>query len=157
MKRKIFFCSVFIIFAAQLNINLYNSDFMVSIAIIMFSLFAFIFGKYPILPVALIVAPCVFLSRVLYYFIQTGTLQGTLISYGPEIIFYLVYGICTWLYLSKINFKITKSSMILPFIAIDYLANLCELLLRNGGYTFSLSLQIILIIVAVLRTVLGGT
>lgn len=156
MQRKIFFCSVLIIFAAQFNINLYNSDFKISVAVILFSLFAFILGKYPILPITLIVAPGVFISRVLYYFLQAGTINGSLISYGPEIVFYLVYGICTYLYLNKINFKISKSYLIIPFIFIDYLSNLFELLLRNGLYTFTFQLQIVLIIVAILRTVLIG-
>jgi len=156
MKRKIFFCSVLIIFAAQFNINLYNSDFMIAVAVILFSLFAFILGRYPILPITFIVAPGVFLSRALFYFVQTGTMQGSVISYGPEIVFYLVYGICICLYFNKIDFKLTKSYMLVPIVAIDYLANLSELLLRNGINTFTLQLQIILLIVAILRTILIG-
>lgn len=157
MKRKIFFCSVLIIFAAQFNINLYNSDFMIAVAVILFSLFAFILGRYPILPITLIVAPGVFLTRVLFYFLQTGTVQGSLLSYGPEIVFYLSYGIFIYLYFNRIDFKITKSYMLLPIVVIDYIANLFELLLRNGIYTFTIQLQFILIIVAILRTVLVGS
>ena len=49
------------------------------------------FGKYPILPVTVISALCVFFSRTLMHWLRFGSWNPQ--SYFPEMFFYLVYGV----------------------------------------------------------------
>ena len=55
--------SAAVIIGAQISISLFESDFRVSIGIFGIFMSLILFGKYPILPVTVISALCVFFSR----------------------------------------------------------------------------------------------
>lgn len=152
MKRRILPFSFLIIIAAQLNINLFNSDFKISIAIILFSIFAMVFGKYPVIPITFIVSPGVFISRILMIYVQTNSISGAFNSYAPEIAFYFTYGIFIYIYMNIINFDLSSHSKLIPLIFGDYLANLAEMIFRQGIGAFNLNIQIILLAFAIART-----
>ena len=59
--------SAAVIIGAQISISLFESDFRVSIGIFGIFMSLILFGKYPILPVTVISALCVFFSRTLMH------------------------------------------------------------------------------------------
>ena len=59
--------SAAVIIGAQISISLFESDFRVSIGIFGIFMSLILFGKYPILPVTVISALCVFFSRTLIH------------------------------------------------------------------------------------------
>ena len=85
--RLVLFSVLLLLLAAQLNINLFDSDFKISLASILLTVLVFIFGSFPLLPVVLLTTPGVYLSRILYAWLKTGTLDGVWLAYGPEILF----------------------------------------------------------------------
>lgn len=127
--------SIAVMIGAQLNMNFFITDFKISIGIIIFSVALVLSGKYPILPVTFLSGMGVFASRILVHWFQNG--EWMISGYFPELIFYLVYGICFFGYCKKQNYKLTAMSA-LPLICFDYLANLTELVLRlgTGAFTF---------------------
>lgn len=62
---RILLVSAAVIIGAQISISLFESDFRVSIGIFGIFMSLILFGKYPILPVTVISALCVFFSRTL--------------------------------------------------------------------------------------------
>lgn len=151
MKYKVLKLSLLTVLAAQIKINLMYSDFNISIGIIMFSVFVLIIGNYPVLKVAILTAPLVFLSRILMGFSHTYSFEDILMSHGPEVVFYLVYGILTFLYFRNIKFNVNKFVKLFPLFFCDYLANLAELLIREGLGAFNYSVQLVLLVIAVIR------
>lgn len=154
MKHKILKLSLLIVLAAQIKINLIYSDFNISIGIIMFSVFVLIIGNYSVLKVAILTAPLVFLSRILMEFLHTYSFEDILVSHGPEVVFYLVYGIFTYLYFKNIKFKVNKLVKLLPLFFCDYLANFAELLIREGVGAFDYNVQLVLLGVALIRLIM---
>ena len=64
---RILLVSAAVIIGAQISISLFESDFRVSIGIFGIFMSLILFGKYPILPVTVISALCVFFSRTLMH------------------------------------------------------------------------------------------
>ena len=91
--------SAAVIIGAQISISLFESDFRVSIGIFGIFMSLILFGKYPILPVTVISALCVFFSRTLMHWLRFGSWNPQ--NYFPEMFFYLVYGILFFLYCRK--------------------------------------------------------
>lgn len=149
--RLVLFSVLLLLLAAQLNMNLFGSAFKISLASILLPVLVFLFGSFPLLPVVLLTAPGVYLSRVLYAWLKTGTLDGVWLANSPEILFYLVYGLCLYFYFRQQNFKISSWWRLLPLALWDYLANLTEMLCRVGTGAFVSDVQLSLILVAAIR------
>ena len=90
--------TIIIILAAQVNMNLFISNFKISIGIIMFSVFVLLNGKFPIIPVTLLSAAGVYISRVAVYWFNQGSLGTAVLDCFPEMVFYLAYGLLFFLY-----------------------------------------------------------
>ena len=69
---RILLVSAAVIIGAQISISLFESDFRVSIGIFGIFMSLILFGKYPILPVTVISALCVFFSRTLMHWLAVG-------------------------------------------------------------------------------------
>lgn len=150
---RILLVSATVIIGAQISISLFESDFRVSIGIFGIFMSLILFGEYPILPVTLISAVCVSLSRALMHWLRLGTWEPQ--AYFPEMLFYLVYGILFYLYCRKKDYELTLYS--LPWLFLfDYLANMTELLTRMSLEAFSLQSQAGVLLVALLRTAIAG-
>ena len=74
--------SAAVIIGAQISISLFESDFRVSIGIFGIFMSLILFGKYPILPVTVISALCVFFSRTLMHWLRFGSWNPQ--NYFPE-------------------------------------------------------------------------
>ena len=151
MKRQVLACSLLVVLAAQINVSPFGSDFRISVAVVLLPLFALIFGKYPLLPVAGVSALGVFASRMLWSLLEHGVPNAA--GYWPEMVFYLVYGALLYLYLRRTGFQTQGRGRFLVLIALDYAANLAETFCR-GGDMATVRVQASLLLVAAIRTAL---
>ena len=142
---RILLVSAAVIIGAQISISLFESDFRVSIGIFGIFMSLILFGKYPVLPVTVISALCVFFSRTLMHWLRFGSWNPQ--SYFPEILFFLD---CR-----KNDYELSTYSLPWMFL-FDYLANITELLSRMGMDAFSFQSQAGVLLVALLRTALAG-
>ena len=143
--------SLAIIIGAQINFNLFHTDFKISIGIIAFAVALAIFGKYRIIPIACFSAAGVMGIRALLYWMNWGIMDPG--RFFPEFIFYLVYGISFFLYCRKRNYRITVQAAGMLFV-IDAFANLVELVCRASKYVADWQMVSSILLIAVLRTVI---
>lgn len=142
---------IIIVLAAQINMNLYISNFKISIGIVMFSIFLLLTGEYPIIPVTLLSAAGVYASRIAMYWFRQGTIGNSVAVYFPEMVFYLTYGVLFFLYCRKRDYD-WGHFHIPAFFVFDYISNLAELLLRLNTGAFTWKNQLSILLVALLRT-----
>lgn len=150
--KTAFFLSILITFTAQLNIDLFNSNFKISIAIICFPLFLILLDEFPVFPVTFLSAIGVYLSRVLLFWLRNGFFLEVLDTFLPELFFYLWYGCLLCVYCYFFKNKLCKTNLLIPIFLLDYTANLLELLLRFQFDAFELRTQIGIVLVALFRT-----
>lgn len=143
-----------IILAAQLNINLFVSDFKISVAVVLLPVFSCLLSGFNLPVVTLLCAPGVFLFRSAYHWLTTDSWQGVLTAYGPEMFFYLVYGFFLYGYLRRGSLHKDYTLLLPVLTGIDYLANLAELSFRLGTGVFAMEIQPRLILVALGRSLL---
>lgn len=142
--------SAAIVIGAQVSFNLFHTDFKISIGILMYSVALAVLGEYQVIPVTVLSAAGVFLSRILLYWLNWGMLSYNI--YFPEFIFYLVYGVSFYAFCRKNHYEISMQSC--PILLIfDCLANLVELLCRVPTYTINWTTIFSIFLIAVLRTV----
>ena len=147
--KQILFISLAIVIGAQISFNLYNSDFKISIGILVFSISLLFLGKYPVIPTTILSAIGVSAVRAIMLWLQTGSFH--FLRFVPEMIFYLVYGTLFYFYIKRNNYELSVRSSIFLFL-FDFLSNNIELLLRYPSYQYTSHTYVSLILVAMLRT-----
>lgn len=152
--KQIRILSLLIVLAAQIHLNVFTNNFLVSIGILLFPIFVYLFQEIPLIPITLLSGAGVFLSRVLIYGLQSGIHIDNFINFFPEFFFYLAYGMTSYIYFKQNNYKLQGKFWPFLFLLMDYGANLVELLLRLGLGAFSLKMQMNIILVAVIRTLI---
>ena len=150
--QRIALCSLSVILAAQLSVNLFFADFEISVAVTLLPLFLFLMTDFPLPATTLCAAAGVFLMRLFLSFLRYGDLQVAERLF-PEMIFYISYGLLLYLCDRLRQKKAAGYRILLPFlVGIDYISNLLELLFRAGTDAFHPSTQLGIFLVAVLRT-----
>lgn len=149
--RQNLLCIFWMVLASQVNINLFGSDFRISIACTLLPLYVLVLGEYPVWAVSAASAAGSFALRVTWVWLNTGVFSGA--GYWQEMLFYVVYGLLTELWMRRLRFRVTVWTDLLPLCAIDFVSNLAELFCRGGGLLTVRALAG-LGAVAVLRTVL---
>lgn len=96
--KQIGILSLLIVLAAQVNLDVFTNNFLVSIGILLFPVFVYLFQEIPLIPITLLSGAGVFLSRILIYGIQSGFHTDNVINHFPEVFFYLTYGIASYFY-----------------------------------------------------------
>lgn len=152
--KQVGILSLLIVVAAQVNLNLFTNNFLVSTGILLFPVFVYLFQQIPLIPVTLLSGVGVFLSRVFIYGVQYGFCVDHFVDFFPELVFYLIYGLASYVYFRRNHYKLQGRYWPFFFFLMDYGANLAELLLRLGTGAFSLHMQMNIILVAVIRTLL---
>jgi len=147
-KQQTVLISLAIVIGAQVHFDLFHTDFKISIGIWMFSVALAIFGEYKILPVTVISATGVLLTRGLFYWLSWGAMDVG--RFLPEFISYLAYGTFFYLYFRKKNYEIKTSSAGMLFV-IDLMANMIELLCRIQSYKMNWQTIVSFILIAGLR------
>ena len=146
-------CSLIIILAAQLSMNLFIADFKISIAIIFLAVFCLLTEAFPLIPVTFCSAFGVFALRVFVYWLRSGDWGGGVAAFFPETSFYICYGLLLWLYRCwGRSGDFAGPLAVLPLVFIDYAANFTELLVRLQTGAFAFKTQSGIFFVACLRT-----
>lgn len=153
-KKQMLSFSIFIILLAQINLDIFASNFRVSMGILLFPILIFLYRQIAVLPITLLAGAGVYLSRVLIHSLQYGFVPHALADFFPELIFYYVYGSIFHLYFRKRDFKLPHKGCYIALFFMDYLANLTELVCRLQLDAFAVSLQINILLVALARTVI---
>lgn len=146
--------SLFVIFAAQINLDIFTSNFRVSLGILVIPISIFLLGQVPLSVITLLSGLGVYLSRLLLFFARSDFSTAVLKNMFPETIFYFSYGFLTYLYFKRHQYKFQKGAGFFFLFLMDYAANFMELLLRLGLQSFELKLQVSILIVAGIRTLL---
>lgn len=149
--RRMVICSVLMIFAAQLSLNLFSSELIISIAIVLPACFVMIWGKYPVLPAAFLAGIGNFVLRTTVNWLSSGKIDGS--GLWQEMVFYFAYGLLFYCCCRRAGWSFDRWQQLLWLVGIDYLSNLAELICRGGGL-LSLQMHLGLLAVAVLRTAL---
>lgn len=152
--KQIGLFSLLIVLAAQVNLDVFTNNFLVSIGILLFPVFVYLFQEIPLIPITLLSGVGVFLSRILIYGLQSGFHMDAAINHFPEFFFYLTYGIASWIYFKHHDYKLQGRNWPAVLLFMDYGANLVELLFRLGLDAFTLKMQGNIILVAFVRTLI---
>ncbi|SHH02264.1 sensor histidine kinase [Tepidibacter thalassicus] len=152
--KKILVIAFTVSFVSQIYVNLFISDFRISVAVIFFSLFLILFEKIDIIKASVVTSAIVFLFRVLVYSIINLNLYKSFVANYPVVIFYLLYGV-----LFKIFNIGNKKNIYVIFASLwtcDFISNTCEILFRiNNKLNSDIYIIIkILAAVALFRSIL---
>lgn len=153
-RKQILSFSIFIILLAQINLNIFASNFRVSMGILLLPILVFLYQRIAVMPTMLLSGVGVYLSRVLIHALQYGFEAHALLDFFPELIFYYVYGSLFFLYFRKHDYQLPHKGCYIVLFFMDYLANLTELICRLQLDAFALSLQGNILLVALIRTVI---
>lgn len=151
--KKTLILSGIVAVTSQIYMNVIIADFRVSVAIILFPIFLYIFDDMDAIKTGFACAMGVYLLRVLVYFINHGNLQETLWSYFPEIFFYTFYSIF-FKVLNKKENSLNFKKLYITLIISDFCSNLVEVLIRNFYNSHPLTRDVVttIMIVAVVRS-----
>lgn len=116
---------------------------LISIAVICFPVFLYLLDYMPLIPVTILSASGVYISRVLLYWLQHGNIRYFFRPYLPEFFFYLIYGCLLYVYTRAVKSGWSVVRLLPSLVLIDYFSNLTELLLRVGTEALVLHTQLI--------------
>ena len=153
-KKQILSFSILIVLLAQINLDIFASNFRVSMGILLLPILIFLYQAIAVTPIVLLAGAGVYLSRVLIHSLQYGFAVHSLLDFFPELIFYYVYGGLFQLHFRKHSYKLPHSGCFLALIFMDFLANLTELVCRLQLDAFTVSLQTNILLVALVRTLI---
>lgn len=151
-KKKSLTFSIYIILLAQINLDIFASNFRVSMGVMLLPVLVFLYQKIAVLPITIWAGLGVYLSRVLLQAPRHPFTPQLWLDFFPELIFYLIYGSLFYLYFRRQDYKLPHKNSYIALFLMDYLANLSELLCRLQWDAFALSLQINILLVALIRT-----
>lgn len=148
--------AIIIAITSQINMNLIKSNFRVSVAIILFPVFLYLFDELDSIETGVMCAISVYILRVSIYFIENGSFIEILFAYFPEIFFYTFFSIFFKIFnktITTINFK----RLLITLILSDYLGNIIEILIINlEDFTMpKLNIITTLFYVAVIRSIIS--
>lgn len=151
-KKQILTFSIFIVLLAQINLDIFASNFRVSMGVMLLPVLIFLYQKIAILPITLLAGLGVYFSRVMLQALRYPFSPQLWLDFFPELIFYLIYGGLFYLYFRHRDYKLPHDHCFIALFFMDYLANLSELLCRLQLGAFMPSLQINILLVALIRT-----
>ena len=153
-KNQVLSFSIFIVLLAQISLDIFASNFRVSMGILLLPILVFLYQKISILPIIALAGSGVYLSRVLLHALKYEFSYQSLLDFFPELIFYCVYGCLFFLYFRKKDYKLPHDHCYIALFFMDYFGNLSELICRLRLDAFTPSLQINILLVALVRTVI---
>lgn len=153
-KKQVLSFSIFIVLLAQISLDIFASNFRVSMGILLLPILVFLYQKISILPIIALAGSGVYLSRVLLHALKYEFSYQSLLDFFPELIFYYVYGCLFFLYFRKKDYKLPHDHCYIALFFMDYFGNLSELICRLRLDAFTPSLQINILLVALVRTVI---
>ena len=139
---------------AQFRLDILVQYFMVSLGIVLVPLLYMIIEGFPLMPVAVVSGVFVAISRMLAD--QFGGLPVGAFStaYLPEAFFYIIYAFLLSMYCDGGKRKLDRVIDIIPLTFIDYVANMMELVLRQGVQSYTFENQMGIVFVGLFRSVI---
>lgn len=151
--KQMFVLAVLVALASQVNLELLESEFLVSAGVIVYVIFLYYFDDINPIPLGALSGAMVFSLRLIVHQIIYGGGVQVASSYMPEIVFYLSYSVFFLLFIEK-NRKDNLGFIFIVFIISDFASNLIEVFVRYAVLTETTILEVIptLIIVSVIRS-----
>lgn len=140
--------------AAQLQVNIFSPEFNISLGIVFLAAFAMLSEQFPLVFVSSLSGIFVVISRTFYGYMNGASFTSAIKASLPELIFYIIYGICLYIYVKKLRSSKLGVKDFLALFLCDYIANIGELTLRININPFSESSQSGILLAAFLRTTL---
>ncbi len=150
--KKLLFCGLLVFITGQIYIYPFGSDFRFSLSPIVFVFVLLYFNRLPVITAAAVVAVSVFSGRfVLDYLNHSIPIADIITKHYPGGMFYLISGLLFYLLDVRKHVKNPLLGITL-LTAIDTMANVIELIIRNKVMeNFSIVLSSLLL-VALLRS-----
>ena len=138
---------------SQIYLSLFTQDFMVSAGIISFFIITYFFRDLNKILTGIISGIMVCLLRVLVSLVYGGSFLKGIISFSPEIFFYIVIGISIHIFI-KFNFLNDLGKVFFTALITDILANGTEMAIRSKMGLIVIDYKILgtLMAVAISRT-----
>ena len=139
---------------AQFRLDILVQYFMVSLGIVLIPLFYMMIDDFPLMPVAVVSGILVAVSRLLTD-LAAGVEAGVFATaYLPEAFFYIAYAFLLAMYCDGTKRRLTKAQDIIALTFIDYVANMLELVLRQGVQSYTFENQMGIVFVGFVRSLL---
>ena len=152
--RRTLALSLLLITAAQFSLSPLAMDFRISVAVTCFSAAIYFLEDVSVFPVTLLTAAGTFLTRTLLYYAKGEDVLQAMVSAGPEIVFFLIYGTGLWVYARSAARPLHRPVFLCFTAGLDLLSNLGEIAVRPGlGRDWNRTI-LVLVAAAVFRTIL---
>lgn len=127
--QKMFIALILVALASQINLELFESDFVVSAGVILFVIFLFYYEKFIPIIFGTLSGLAIFGLRIGVQHIF-GNGEGVVTeSYMPEIVFYVIYSVFFMLFLEN-DRKNNLGYVFIVLILCDFASNLLEVFVR---------------------------
>ena len=156
-SRQVLPMSMMIVLLAQFSLNIFASNFRVSLGILLLPVLVFLHRRIQVIPISLLAGVGVFLSRVVLRSVIMGFEVGILWACFPEVLFYVVYGLLFHFYIGRHDYLLPHRRCYMALFCMDYFANLMEMVCRLQVQAFALHIQADILLVAVVRTLILWT
>ena len=150
--RRTLEVSLLLIAAAQFSFSPFAADFRISIAVTCFSAAVYFLEDIRLIPVTLLTAAGTFLTRTVLYYARGNDLLQAMLSAGPEVVFFLIFGAGLLIYTHFTARPFRQSAFLLFTAGLDFLSNLGEMAVRSG--LTGARILLVLAAAAVFRTLL---
>lgn len=128
--KKLLAISIFVALASQVNLRLSESDFVFSAGVVIHAIFVYYNKDANLIRMGIFSGFMVYLMRLSVYSMANGYNNEVLISFMPDMLFYITYSIFNKL-LVKDNKKDYLGFVFIAFLLCDLSANSIELLFRH--------------------------
>lgn len=149
-------CAGFVALFSQVSVAVQTEGFHISVGIVLLQVLLFAYPELPVLPLTGYSAVGVFLLRLGNAALTGKPAAETISEYAPEMLFYLCFGVLFWLAFQKRRTGAYRFSYAPALAAMDALANLTELLVREGIGAFSGALLLQIAVIAFIRAAAAG-
>ncbi len=135
------------------NINYLTQGFIITLAVILFPTFLYIYTDLNPLIAAVATAVISPLFRGVVVYLSNGDLMLTLIMVSPDVVFYFAYGIFFTLIYQKSEKKDVTKFVTTVFLC-DFLSNMVEMSVRTRIVGMDITIIKTLLVVAAVRTLI---
>lgn len=150
---KMLVASLLVALVSQVNLELFESDFVVSAGVVLFVIFLYYYDDFNPIPFSIVSGGMVIVLRLIVHWILEGDSMGYVSSYMPELVFYVIYSVFFVLF-SEGDRKNNSLYVYILCILCDFASNFVEVFVR---YTVLGELNLVntvptLIIVSLIRS-----
>lgn len=156
--KKMFFLAFSVTLISQFYFSFIVENFRISLAVIVFTFGLLWYKSLDPIVTSIITSITVFLFRYFLYFFSHMDFEQSFVVNYPVVFFYTIFGICFHIFKIKNKGK-NLFSLFIGVLACDFIANLCEILLRLDKITLNniAGAIKILFLVALVRTFIAIT